>query len=239
MLAGFRLSEELQEREQVLDSATLLDPAWRIDNAGVLAARIMMRALREGTWPNEAGRRTLQVLGDLDDVLLAAWGRVAHGDSARYQEPGIAIFAQSEQAPDLESRVRLADETDPFGRARARLDWRVSDLDRRTVEVSTRTVAAEFARLGLGRIRLADWMLEGGDAWRDGLHWGHHHMGTTRMSSDPSAGVVDSDCRLHELSNVYVAGSSVFPTGGYMNPTLTIVALAIRLADHLARSLVA
>jgi choline dehydrogenase-like flavoprotein len=62
---------------------------------------------------------------------------------------------------------------------------------------------------------------------------GKHHIGTTRMHADPKQGVVDPDCRIHGLANLYVAGSSVFPTSGYANPTLTIVALALRLADHL------
>jgi choline dehydrogenase-like flavoprotein len=62
---------------------------------------------------------------------------------------------------------------------------------------------------------------------------GKHHMGTTRMHVDPKQGVVDPDCRVHGVGNLFIAGSSVFPTGGYANPTLTIVALAIRLADHL------
>jgi choline dehydrogenase-like flavoprotein len=60
-----------------------------------------------------------------------------------------------------------------------------------------------------------------------------HHLGTTRMHRDPSRGVVDENCRVHEMSNLYIAGGSVLPTGGYANPSLTIVALSLRLADHL------
>ena len=65
------------------------------------------------------------------------------------------------------------------------------------------------------------------------MHGGNHHLGTTRMASDPKAGVVDADCRVHGVANLYIAGSSVFPTGGCANPTLTIVALALRLADYI------
>jgi choline dehydrogenase-like flavoprotein len=65
---------------------------------------------------------------------------------------------------------------------------------------------------------------------------GWHHMGTTRMSDDPAKGVVDSDCRVHGLSNLYIAGPSVFPTGGYANPCLTMLALTMRLADHIKKS---
>ena len=84
---------------------------------------------------------------------------------------------------------------------------------------------------GKGRVRInfAD-----AETWDHVDEWAHHHMGTTRMAADPRHGVVDADGKVHGLSNLYVAGSSVFPTaGGASNPTLTIVALALRLADHL------
>jgi choline dehydrogenase-like flavoprotein len=65
---------------------------------------------------------------------------------------------------------------------------------------------------------------------------GGHHMGTTRMGADPKTSVVDKDCRTHQVTNLYIAGSSVFPTAGDSNPTLTIVALAHRLADTLKKA---
>jgi choline dehydrogenase-like flavoprotein len=73
--------------------------------------------------------------------------------------------------------------------------------------------------------------------WEEGIIGGPHHMGTTRMAADPRHGVVDADCRVHSIDNLHVAGSSVFTTGGYANPTFTIVALALRLADHLRERL--
>ena len=82
-------------------------------------------------------------------------------------------------------------------------------------------------------MRIEEWVTADDSSWPEDLGWGHHHMGTTRMNASPRFGVVDSDCAVHGVEGLYVAGSSVFPTGGYVNPTLTIVALAIRLADHL------
>ena len=73
------------------------------------------------------------------------------------------------------------------------------------------------------------------DEWTEAEGWGNHHLGTTRMAADPKRGVVDADCRVHGMSNFFVAGSSLFPTGSTVNPTLTIVALALRLSDHLKR----
>jgi choline dehydrogenase-like flavoprotein len=89
-------------------------------------------------------------------------------------------------------------------------------------------------RSGLGRVFLPQ---EGDRTWADGIFGGNHHMGTTRMHPDPRHGVVDSDCRVHGIENLYVGGSSVFPSAGYSNPTLTIVALGLRLADHLRKEL--
>jgi choline dehydrogenase-like flavoprotein len=108
-------------------------------------------------------------------------------------------------------------------------------------------VAAEMARLGIGRVRLNPALADAGGAWMfagnlEGydlapgmpeMHVSLHHMGTTRMSARPEDGVVDGNCRLHGVDNLYLAGSSVFPTGSNGNPTFTIVALGLRLADHL------
>jgi choline dehydrogenase-like flavoprotein len=128
--------------------------------------------------------------------------------------------------------VRLADERDALGLRRVRLDWRVADDDFHTFERGVAHLAREVGRLGLGRVQLPD--PEG--RWRADVKGAWHHLGTTRMADDPSRGVVDAELRVHGLGNLYVAGSSVFPTGGASNPTFTLVALAIRLADHLARS---
>ncbi|MBI4277305.1 MAG: hypothetical protein HY660_02515 [Armatimonadetes bacterium] len=127
----------------------------------------------------------------------------------------------------------LADTKDAFGVPFARLDWRVTDLERRTMEAFVRAVDAEFARLNLAGVQRDEWLTNSGSEWTRRLSDTFHHIGTTRMASSPKAGVVDADCRVHGVANLFVAGSSVFPTSGYANPTLTILALAIRLADHL------
>lgn len=93
---------------------------------------------------------------------------------------------------------------------------------------------ARFRRAGVGRLELG--FPDTNEAWRSVVEGGKHHIGTTRMHADPRLGVVDPDGRIHGSTNLYVTGSSVFPSGGYANPTLTIVALAIRLADHLRHS---
>jgi choline dehydrogenase-like flavoprotein len=118
---------------------------------------------------------------------------------------------------------------------RVRVDWRLNSTDKTGFECLMRALRDEFERLALGRLIESHSVDERN--WPNSMTGGKHHMGTTRMHSNPKYGVVDADCRVHSVANLYVAGSSVFPTCGFVNPTLTIVALAIRLADHLKRQL--
>ncbi len=141
------------------------------------------------------------------------------------------LISQSEQAPDPESRILLSDKQDLFGQPQAKMDWKLNEIDKRSISVQAKALGSEFARLGLGRLKLADWLLDKDAFW--GIGAGNHHMGTTRMGNDPKTSVIDKDCRVHRLANLHIAGSSVFTTSSWVNPTLTIVALSIRLADHL------
>ena len=121
----------------------------------------------------------------------------------------------------------------------ADLNWQFSELDKRSVRALMQTLRNEFQKLGWGEVSLAKWLDDPDIKWQiDPLissHpiGGYHHMGGTRMASTAANGVVDSNCRLFESPNLYIASSSVFPTSGWANPTLTIMALAERLADHL------
>ena len=142
----------------------------------------------------------------------------------------LLLTARFEPAPNPESRVTLVRELDEIGMPQAELDWQLSASDRHAVRRSMEIVGAEMGLPGWARADLFD---EEGSEWPDDLAGGFHHMGTTRMHDDPKQGVVDADCRVHGISNLYVAGSSVFPTGGSSNPTMMIVTLALRLAEHL------
>jgi choline dehydrogenase-like flavoprotein len=139
------------------------------------------------------------------------------------------LSLMTEQAPNPSSRVTLCDNHDALGQPRVRLDWRLSAQDMRSMIRAQEIIDAELRRAGLGRlqIELQD------ETPPPHLKGGWHHMGTTRMHMDPKQGVVDQHCRIHGLSNVFIAGPSVFPTGGYANPALTAVALTVRLADHI------
>jgi choline dehydrogenase-like flavoprotein len=158
---------------------------------------------------------------------------LATGGTPMLPTDAIALQCYIEQAPNHDSRVMLSSERDRFGVPRAKVDWRVSDLDRRTIQAMSRSVGQEFQRLGLADYAELEWVAEPGSPMAGRLNDAFHHAGTTRMSTSPHDGVVDINCGVHGVRGLYVAGSSVFPTSGYANPTLTILALSIRLADHL------
>ncbi len=136
-----------------------------------------------------------------------------------------------EQAPNPDSRIMLGEELDPLGVPRVHVDWRVTDVEKETARQAVYFYARMLGEAGLGRVRLVSEPLT--DVWPNLVSGASHHMGTTRMSEDPAGGVVDTNCKAHDLDNLYIAGSSVFPGGDKVNPTLTIVALALRLTEHL------
>jgi choline dehydrogenase-like flavoprotein len=134
-----------------------------------------------------------------------------------------------EQTPNPESRVTLSDTRDPLGRPNARLNWRLSALDHEGVVKAHDLISREVGRLGIGRMRVV--IRDRYEIELEGAGGGAHHMGTTRMHQDPNKGVTDGHGLVHHTQNLYMAGSSLFPSCGYANPTLTIVATSLRLAD--------
>ena len=141
------------------------------------------------------------------------------------------ITSLVEQVPDRDSRVTLADDKDAFGQRRAHLHWMINHADRRTVRTLALELAQELATLDVARVKLARYITDPDHELELTNHC--HQMGTTRMSADPKDGVVDRNCKVHTVGNLYIAGSSVFPTGGGINPTLTLVMQSLRLGKHL------
>jgi choline dehydrogenase-like flavoprotein len=164
----------------------------------------------------------------------SALSRLVTGMDRPGEEPASRAFFfmnECEQAPNAASRVRLDEDRDALGVPRVKLEWRLSNLDRESLRRGHELLAHALGRAGLGRFQV---MLDAEDlSWPAGMTGGRHHMGTTRMHASPQHGVVDPDARVHGVANLYVAGSSVFPTSGASNPTLTIVALSLRLAERI------
>lgn len=149
----------------------------------------------------------------------------------RSRDGSYPLDINAEQVPNPESRITLAKETDAFGLPRLRVDWRLHQADVDSLVRSMRVAREAFARSGTARLEFNDATIE--DEVRASTPVGGHHIGTARMSETPREGVVDSDCAVHGVPNLFVASAAVFPTCSHANPTLTIVAMALRLADHL------
>ena len=147
---------------------------------------------------------------------------------------GLSIEAICEQAPDRDNRIQLSDKRDRFGMPLPVAHWRIGELETRTLRHFAQLLEREFGKAGLPGLLIEPWVAEAGNAHAEVIDMGHT-AGTTRMASDPSRGVVDANCMVHGVEGLYVAGASVFPTSGHANPTLMIMAMAYRLAAHLAQ----
>jgi len=217
--AGLFLSDTAQRRRHLL--------AW--------AATLHSDALHDPDYSLSVPGKPRAKPGE--STLAPAIGRVGSrvDGPANPMTGGILrVRSRCEQAPNQASRVLLDAACDAHGVPRVRVDWRLSDDDWLSVRRANLMLAEELGRLGIGRLRLDPWLREPGGGWPAHLSGACHQMGTTRMSASPRDGVVDRNCRVHGIRNLYLAGSSVFPTVGCANPTLTLVALAARLASHLA-----
>jgi choline dehydrogenase-like flavoprotein len=179
------------------------------------------------------------VLGPFDAVGFA-WHMLRDRKLAERKFPSIIIHPKTslysldfhaEQEPNRDSRITLADGVDELGLRRIRVDWRYTPGDVRTVQRALELLAHDLRESGVGLFDYDSADVEA-EMTRYGAYGGHH-IGTARMHRDPSQGVVDADGRVHDVDNLYVAGSAVFPTSSQANPTFTIVALAARLAAHL------
>lgn len=242
VMGKLTVSEKVRRREKLLGSATMLYPRTRRQQSPAhLAVRELRQAVRERRIP----QNTLQLLGDflgnLDDFALDYHKHAVRKDhlfpslsrggwsletknSGRYEK--FEVVSQTEQSPDPDNRIQLSETRDCLGSGIPKLtiQWRATDKD--SIHRTHAILVRQFAAIGLGRLELENIDNSVGMSL-------HHNMGTTRMHEDPKRGVVNAHCKVHGLANLYVGGGSVFPTGSYANPTLTMLAMALRLADHL------
>jgi choline dehydrogenase-like flavoprotein len=207
---------------------------------GVDSLKTVAGALSRFTLPPRLWEQLGDILRDRGEVADSIYRSVTGRNTSPFSAPvpqgpavtGAVLDVLLEQAPNPDSRVTLSRERDALGKNRIVLDWRLGEFERRTYRRALELAGLEFGRLGIGRVRATP-LPAGG--WPKDMVGSDHHMGTTRMSDDPKTGVVGADCGVHGVANLYIAGSSVFPTSGYANPTLTIVALALRLGHELRR----
>jgi choline dehydrogenase-like flavoprotein len=235
-------AEALQRREGLLNTALTLAVRQPEGGNHPLAKRAYLH-VKHRTAPTRAGRSMWKATKQLVRSYTGLTGPFHPWLMRRMSGLDLAIVIRAEQAPNPDSRVRLGTERDATGMPRVALDWRLSDIDVDSVAGLVAALERESRRLGLGAVEPAKWLADPDKRWvSDELVSAHpiggfHHMGTTRMAGDPRRGVTDGWGRVHGLPNLHIAGSSLFPTGGWANPTLTILALSLRTADRIAREL--
>ncbi len=233
-----RLSDAVQESEGALNSIVTFK-LQRPPEKGVALGNKLYHNLKHSLNPDKRGRALDHLYRGLRGWFHRVVREKIEAAMANSGMTGLYLIIRGEQAPNPESRVLLSAERDDLGERRADLSWQLSALDKHTARVFSHVFDKEMKRMGKGTVSPCDWIEEPGDHWpvdpTVGNHpiAGYHHIGGTRMSDDPKSGVVDADCRVHGYGNLHVAGSSVFATAGWANPTLTIVALALRLAERL------
>ncbi len=216
--AELALTEETQLENQILNGTAKLRPYEVYKDMDNYMEK----------WNDEDPREAMKNLKEssLLTKLLRLKSRIIAPES-------FLLDTRMEQAPNPNSRVTLSGEKDALGMPEVNLHWELSPIDKRSLRKIHEIIGTQFAKAGLGRVRIMDFLLDEDDAaFRENVNAGWHHMGTTRMSDDPKKGVVDQNCKVHGLSNLYVAGSGCFATSGAPNPTLTLVALSIRLSDY-------
>lgn len=249
IIGKLSLSEKVLRQEKLLNYVGELVPRVtlkstvnqylypRVNSESVKSYRIVRSELRSGKLPEDFGRHLYNIISGFDDFALTVFRNIKKRVLRVLDKRSIRLFHlanMSEQAPNPDSRVTLGTNRDSLGQRRVRLNWRLNDMDLQSAIRSQEILDQELSYSGLGRlyIELDD------ETPPHRITGGWHHMGTTRMHVDPKKGVVDENSRIHGISNLFIAGPSVFPTSGYANPSLTIVALAVRLADHIKRLMI-
>jgi choline dehydrogenase-like flavoprotein len=221
------LSDATVEQEKLTQFAALVEPVHEGDGygTGYLTLRRLTKMVRHGQMPDH-------LWGDLYNILADLGGLIEDLGEKFGAVSALNLISATETIPNPDNRVTLIEERDALGMHRVRLHWRFSADDKQILRRTVEIIGEEMGRAGVGRLKAHDWLLtEDLDGHAFEAH--HHHMCTTRMSDDPKTGVVDPDCRVHGMDNLYIAGSSVFTNTGVASPTISIVALALRLADHI------
>ena len=231
------LTEAAQRRGRTLNANALM--LYDYDDRSALTQAKATVAAAKARAPMRLAAEGARLLRHVPELAGRAVHMAATGKAPTFKPRRVMLKAHVEQRPDPENRVTLANERDRFGVPLPRLAWRVHPDELRTLRTVTEAVGQVFQRQGWGEMTVAPWLDEGAEAARPYLEDTYHHHGTTRMATTPAEGVTDPHCQVFGTENLYIAGSSVFPTSGYANPTLTIVALAIRLGDTLRQRLAA
>ena len=221
---------DLVRRHDLLNSAVYLRPSSELRASHISRSIARLRDAGKDRW-GPGDDPILPHLSHLAREPLTAFRTAVRTLRGIHGPPVVQLSLQTEQSPNPESKVSLGSARDRYGLPVANLEWRLNDIDMWSARRVQELLGQAVEMAGIGHVEA----LFGSEQPPVPVRGFWHHIGTTRMSRSPRSGVVDANCRIHGTNNVFVAGSSVFPTGGYANPTVTIVALAMRLSRHLVR----
>ena len=252
IMGSLSLSERKVRKEQLLNLAVWIFPmAKRLHSPAIASLKALLSSRRFDQGLSGAANHLGNVVGGMGDIVgsgidkltkkeLPMFPTLAVGGWSHLQPDREKVYGSfhvlhmTEQIPDPENRLVLGSGIDKVGRRNIKLISRWTEADRNGIKGAQDALAKIIADSGLGRYVPA--RTDDNDPVMD-TPGASHHLGTTRMHPNPAHGVVDEHCRVHGVSNLFIASSSVFPTGGYANSTLTIVAIAVRLADHVKKVL--
>mgnify|MGYP003631847997 CR=1 FL=1 len=254
-LHGLSLSEKIQAEEKLLNAAAFLEEYVSPNDPWHALKRVVTRLVKGKSsdanlldnenmfWRDEHSADStsnkvsfnndlMQVCKNFPSILGNLYRKNIIKRPPITQNSRVDLYALVEQAPHRDSRITLSTQTDALGIPLSKINWKIDENERATAKRLGELIAAELKRIGMPVPELAQWLYTGED-WRASFTDRAHPTGSTRMSTNPKEGVVDSNCNVHGVEGLYIAGSSTFPTAGHANPTLMIVAMAIRLADWL------
>jgi choline dehydrogenase-like flavoprotein len=229
ILPRFFFSDDFQAKNKILNTTAFVEFYTKEDDVFTIAKEIYRKQVR-GTLSLEELKQALRLVKNIPQLLQIA--KHYYIDRKVYTPNALARLNVMTEAPPLrENTVSLSSEVDALGMPKAIVKWKIDETVRQTFVATTHTICNYLTSAGFGKIEIDDWL--NSEDWVTHVRDSKHHIGTTRMASSPENGVVDENCKVFDLSNLYIAGSSVFPTSGQSNPTATLIALAFRLANRL------
>ena len=232
----YAASDELQQRERILNvGGEVFYPGSFV----MTAAKLVVGVFRDPDARRHIFKSLLTVARRLQTVAQTSFfKRYVVGNLTSLVASQAHVGFSVEQAPNPQSRVTLSEQRDTLGMRRSIFEWELTELEGRSIFVFAKSLADEWKQMGLAEFDPAALEVQGRE---HGEHGGFidasHHMGTTRMGADPRSSVVDPTCRVHDYANLFIGSSSVFPTSGFSNPTLTMMALCLRMADQIKAEL--
>ena len=223
----------LRQERQLL-SVMAHFPVDEPEDSGAGKVRAILHAMQRRQFDREFYRNLVNVPQASAEILQLLWAAKVNGRRALSSRARISLHIDTEQRPQAESRIRLAEERDRLGVPVCVVDWRISEDEHETVKRFAETADQALRGMGITGLRWNRQIAEPGEGWLGHATDTFHMMGGTRMGTDACCSVVDANLRVHGVENLYIASCSTFPTGGSSNPTFTLMALTLRLKNRIA-----